>query len=54
METMSDLDTFQADARDTAQDLEEVAASLRVKGMNGAASICERAARYIYETLETS
>lgn len=48
---MSDLDVFQADARDTAQDLEELAASLRVKGLNGGASICERAARYIYETL---
>ena len=49
---MSDLNVFQADARNTAQDLQELAASLRVKGMNGAASICERAARYIYETLK--
>jgi hypothetical protein len=48
---VKELDAFQADAIDTADNLKELAAALEVKGLNGGAAICKRAAALIRELI---
>jgi hypothetical protein len=48
-DTDKQLEPFEADALETSRRLRDVAEVVRLRGLDGAAAICERGSRLIWE-----